>query len=245
MEQNKKATRLNSFLSRAGIAARRKCDLLIKKGLVSVNGTAIREPGFRVHPERDCVVYKSSVVKPVRSFSYMLLNKPRGIVTTVRDQRKRPTVIDLIESERRLFPVGRLDINTTGLLLITDDGELSYRLTHPRYRVEKVYTAGLHKSLTEYDRERLERGVIVGKKKLRAKISPAGSRNNRVHVYVHEGPYRMIRRMFNACGYIVTSLDRIRYAGLTKKKLPRGGWRYLTPAEVKKLYELTGQENGY
>jgi len=235
---------LNSFMSQAGIAARRKCDQLIKDGFVSVNTQKALDPGYIVKPEKDLVMYKGKYVTLKTNFEYILLNKPKGIVCSVKDEQKRRTVIDLIKSNRRLFPVGRLDITTTGLLIITDDGELSYRLAHPKFAVEKIYIAELHKPLANKDIRKLQKGVLIGKgEKVAAKVRIITSAQ-KVEITVHEGKRNMIKRMFDALGYKVVSLDRVKYAGITKRKLPRGGWRFLLSSEVKKLYTLVGLNNG-
>jgi len=181
-----------------------------------------------------------------KEYSYFLLNKPKGFVCSVKDERKRTTVLDLIQTDKRIFPVGRLDMSTTGLLLLTDDGELSYRLTHPKYRIDKIYVAELHKPMTEEHKEWLRKGVNIGDKdKVNAIVRIIGKRGTNVQITVHEGRNRMLRRMFDSLGYKVKALDRINYAGLTKKKLPRGGWRILTKSEIRKLYKTVGLPSGY
>lgn len=232
---------MSSFLSQAGIAARRKCDYLINNGFVSVNEQKVLDPAFIVKPKRDRVMYKGKYVTLKPNFEYILLNKPKGVVCTVKDEQKRKTVFSLIKSDRRLFSVGRLDITTTGLLFITDDGELSYRLTHPKFAVEKVYVAELHKPLTKEDIRKLQKGVSIGRgEKVSAKVMEITAKAHKVEIAVHEGKKNMIKRMFDALGYKVVSLDRVKYAGLTKRKLPRSGWRFLLLSEVKKLYSLVG-----
>ncbi len=237
---------MNSFLSRAGIAARRKCDQLIKQGLISVNRKTVHEPGLIVSPSEDKIFYNSRQVFLSRRFTYILLNKPRGFLCTVSDARKRPVVLDLIESDSRVFPVGRLDMNTTGLLLITDDGELSHRLTHPKFRITKTYVVRLHKPLRPEHKDRLKKGVEIGKSEyVKAKIRELGGQKKNVEAQVHEGKNRMVRRMFESLGYNVKSLDRINFAGLTKRKLPPGGYRFLTKSEIQKLYKLVELDSGH
>lgn len=190
--------------------------------------------------------FKNKRVVPNNSFQYVLLNKPGKVVCTTRDTRNRKTVIDLVKSDRRIFPVGRLDMSTTGLLLLTNDGELSYRLSHPKFAIDKIYTVQLHKSLTERDIRQLKQGVTIGKNEtVSTLVRITNSRKNEVEVTVHEGKKNMIKRMFNVLGYKVSSLDRINYAGLTKRKLPRSGWRFLTQSEVRKLRTLVGIESGH
>ncbi|MFC1733722.1 pseudouridine synthase [candidate division KSB1 bacterium] len=236
---------MNSFLSKAGIAARRKCDLLIKQGLVSVDGTVIQEPGYPVDPDENTVSYRNKEIKSGKSRVYVLLNKPKGYICTLRDERKRPTVADLVHSDRRLFPVGRLDLSTSGLLMMTDDGELSNRLTHPKYEVDKVYFVELHKPLKTEHMERIRKGVDIGDSvPVRAQLKLVGTQGKKAEITVHEGRNRMVRRMFDVLGYRIKTLDRIGYAGLTKKKLPLGCWRYLSKKEVLMLYKITRLHSG-
>jgi len=230
---------LNSFLSKAGIASRRKCSELIKQGTISVNGKLVFEPGFSVNPDIDRVCYNSRTVKLGKKFTYILLNKPKGFVCTLQDERHRSKVTDLIETDSRVFPVGRLDISTTGLLLITDDGELNYRLTHPKFHIDKVYIGELHKPLQPKDRELFQKGVFIGKNdKVSGKCRILDKKGQKIEITIHEGKNRMLKRMFYTLGYTVKSLDRIKFAGLTKKKLPRGGWRFLSIGEIRKLYKI-------
>jgi len=211
-----------------------------------VNGRVIREPGYAVDPGHDRVLYKKGSVSLKKEYTYVLLNKPGGVVCTVSDDRRRLTVLNIVDAGRRLFPVGRLDITTTGLLVLTDDGELCYRLAHPKYTVNKVYRAVLHKPLGDADRDRLARGVDIGNRKyVRARIRLKSTHSKMVDLTIHEGEYHIVKRLFDMLGYKVTSLDRIGYAGLTKRRLPRGGWRFLKPPEVRKLYKLVGLGDGY
>lgn len=232
---------MNRFLSQAGIAARRKSDRLIKDGQVSVNGRITLEPGYKVKQDEDEIRFRGTAVYLKRKHTYILLNKPRGVVCTVRDDMKRTTVTDLIKIDSRIFPVGRLDITTTGLILLTDDGDMSYRLSHPKFEVNKVYRVGIHRKLQQSDITLLESGIEIGKReKVSAQVRALSSTGLYVTLTVHEGRKNMIKRMFDMVGYKVTSLDRIAFAGLTKRKLPRGGWRYLTGMEIDKLYHDIG-----
>ncbi|MCP4727714.1 MAG: rRNA pseudouridine synthase [bacterium] len=241
MTKSEKTLRLNSYLSKAGIAARRKCDRIIKEGYVRVNGGIIREPGHKVEPGIDKVYYRSSPVYIRKDFRYVLLNKPRGVICTASDEKKRKTVMELIDIERRLFPVGRLDLNTTGLLLLTDDGDLSYRLTHPKFKIEKTYHAELHKPVNDAALKRLENGVLIGKKEfVKAECRSINYRKTKVAISIHEGKKHIVKRMMEVLGYKVTALERVKFAGLTVKKIPKGGWRYLSKNEVEKIYKITG-----
>jgi len=205
--------------------------------LVSVNSVIVRTPGMIIDPESDYVTYKEKRIIHIGSFVYILLNKPAGVVCTAQDERHRPTVLDIIKSGSRIFPVGRLDINTTGLILLTNDGELSNRLTHPRFGIEKVYRVVLHKPLHPLDEKRLEQGIKIEKDEVvSARIAVISKTGTVVKVTVHEGKKNMIKRMFNTMGYVVTLLDRIQIGFLTKRKLPLGGWRYLTHKEIHQLY---------
>ena len=232
---------MNSYLSQAGIAARRKSDKLIKDGSVTVNGRVVLEPGLRIVPCEDEVKFNNVAVHLKKKNTYILLNKPKGVVCTVNDDKNRETIFDLVKSDSRLFSVGRLDLTTTGLLLLTDDGTLSFRLTHPKYEIDKVYRVALHKSLTQSDNGRLETGIEISRKeKVSARVDSVSSNGMHVTMVVHEGRKNMIRRMVDQLGYKVESLDRIEFAGLTKYKLPKGGWRYLSQKEITKLHRSVG-----
>ncbi|MCH7783078.1 rRNA pseudouridine synthase [candidate division KSB1 bacterium] len=237
---------MNSFLSRAGIAARRKCDQLIKDGLVTVNGKSAVDPGLSIDSDCDTVKYRGKRIEFQKSFEYILFNKPKGVVCTAKDEKNRMTIFDIIKTTRRLFPVGRLDKSTTGLLLLTDDGDLSYKLSHPKYEINKVYTTRLNRTLELRDKKKLQDGVKIGKNEyVSAEIRSLNANRTDVEITVHEGKKNMIIRMFDAVGYKVVSLDRIKYAGLSKRKLPKSGWRYLTGSEVNRLFALTEHNRGH
>ena len=229
--------RLNRFLAHAGVASRRKADELIAEGQVMVNGEVVLEMGRKILPG-DKVEYRGKLLKPER-FIYVLLNKPRGFLTTTSDDRGRKTVMELVEraGSRRIYPVGRLDRNTSGLLLLTNDGELAEALMHPRYEVEKVYAAKLNEPLRDEHFELLKMGVVLedGPVHLDEVAFPDSKYHTEVGVSLHSGRNRIVRRMFEHLGYEVVKLDRVVYAGLTKKDLPRGKWRLLTDEEVRLL----------
>ncbi len=233
--------RLNRYLAHAGVASRRKADEIIASGQVTVNGQVVREMGHRVRPA-DEVCYRGKVLKPER-FIYVLLNKPRGFLTTTSDEKGRRTVMELVQKagNRRIYPVGRLDRDTSGLLLMTNDGDLAERLMHPRYEVEKIYSATLDKGLKQDDLERLREGITLedGPVQLDDIAFPDYSDHRQVGVALHSGRNRIVRRMFEAIGYEVVKLDRVVYAGLTKKDLPRGKWRWLKPEEVRMLKQFS------
>lgn len=239
--------RLNKFLAHGGVAARRKADELIRAGRVTVNEAVVTEMGHLVQPG-DRVAFDGKPVK-LKRFRYVLLNKPRGFITTTDDERDRRTVMDLVAKAgpERLYPVGRLDRQTSGLLLLTNDGELAERLMHPRYEVEKVYAVSLDRPLSERDRERIAAGLVLedGPIAVDGVHWPDPERRQEVGVALHSGRNRIVRRIFEHLGYRVVHLDRTVYAGLTKRDLPRGKWRLLKPAEVAALKHFgRGQRGG-
>lgn len=230
-------TRLNKFLANAGIAARRKADEMVRQGLVKVNGKEVTEPGFRLMPN-DKVTLNGKPVLPGNRV-YVLLNKPKDFITTVSDEKDRKTVMDLVKkaTAERIFPVGRLDRNTTGLLLLTNDGELANNLAHPSAKVEKIYSVTLDKPLSESDYILIKNGVELedGIARVDEIAFPEANDKKVVGISIHIGKNRIVRRIFEHLGYQVSSLDRVIYAGLTKKNLPRGKWRHLGKMEIIKL----------
>ena len=232
--------RLNAFLARAGVASRRGADELIKAGRVTVNG----EPGQlnTVVGARDRVAVDGEEVA-LQRLRYLLLHKPAGIVTTARDPQGRPTVVELVPAAPRVVPVGRLDADTTGALLLTNDGQLAHRLAHPRYGVEKTYVAEVDGDPDEDALERLREGVELDD----GRTAPARARRlgtGRVELVLHEGRKHQVKRMLGALGHPVTNLHRSGYAGLTLDGLEPGAWRDLTPAEVATLSAASAREPG-
>jgi len=226
-------TRLNKYLANAGIASRREADTLIKSGVVKVNGVPVTEMGFKVKPG-DTVTYGDSAVKSERKV-YLLLNKPKDYITTVDDPQERKTVMDLIEDacKERVYPVGRLDRNTTGLLLFTNDGELTKKLTHPKHEIKKVYHVSLNKGLKPEDFKSIIEGIELEDGMIKADdLAFVGEGKKEIGIEVHSGRNRIVRRIFEHLGYDVLKLDRVVFAGLTKKDLPRGKYRFLTAKEV-------------
>lgn len=233
-------TRLNRYIANSGVCSRREADELIAKGDISVNGTVVTEMGFRVK-EGDMVKYGTKALTPER-FVYVLLNKPRDYITTTDDPEERKTVMELVADAGnfRMYPVGRLDRKTTGLLLITNDGELADKLTHPSNNVRKIYQVEIDKPITEEDFETLKRGMELEDGPIKPDAVGIVTPDAQViGVEIHSGRNRIVRRMFEQLGYDVTKLDRTSFAGLTKKELPRGKWRYLDPKEVIKLKYLS------
>lgn len=230
--------RLNKYVSNSGVCSRRAADQLIANGEVLVNGNAVLEPGYRVQPG-DRVTYMGKTIKPIEQKIYILLNKPRDVITTLSDEKGRKSIHDLIRGKvsTHVFPVGRLDRDTTGLLLITNDGELTRRLSHPSFEVKKIYHATLDRPLAEADLEKIRAGLELedGSIKVDGISYVKNAMPNEIGITLHSGRNRIIRRIFEFVGYEVIKLDRVYYAGLTKKDLPRGRMRFLTKEEVIRL----------
>ena len=226
--------RLNKFMSNAGICSRREADEFIQQGLVKVNGQVVTELGTKIS-HSDVVEYDEKVVA-LESKCYILLNKPKDCVTTSDDPNGRTTVMDLVKGacNERIYPVGRLDRNTTGVLLLTNDGDLASKLTHPKYVKKKIYHVWCDRDIAEEDMQRIADGIELEDGPIHADaISYATETDrNQAGIEIHSGRNRIVRRIFESLGYHVTKLDRVYFAGLTKKNLPRGRWRYLTQEEV-------------
>ncbi|MDZ7372530.1 MAG: rRNA pseudouridine synthase [candidate division KSB1 bacterium] len=234
--------RINRYLALCGIASRRAADELVRAGRVKLNGQVVTALGTRVDPARDVVEFDGRPVRPQEKTVYVLLNKPPGYITTAKDERRRPTVLDLVRIPQRVFPVGRLDEDTEGALLLTNDGALAYRLAHPRYEVKKVYHAVTDKPVTPEDLERLRRGVVIET----GPTAPCEARYlegpRSIELTLHEGKKRQVRRMFRALGYRVEKLRRVSIGGVELGDLPVGKWRYLTPEEIASLRRQVGLE---
>ena len=229
--------RLNKFMANSGICSRREADEFIQQGLVKVNGEVVTELGTKIS-HTDTVEYDEKIVA-LESKCYILLNKPKDCVTTSDDPNGRTTVLDLVKGacNERIYPVGRLDRNTTGVLLLTNDGDLASKLTHPKYVKKKIYHVWTDKDITEEDMQRISDGIELEDGPIHADaISYATETDrNQAGIEIHSGRNRIVRRIFESLGYHVTKLDRVYFAGLTKKNLPRGRWRYLTQEEVNYL----------
>lgn len=229
--------RLNKYIANSGICSRRDADELIKENFVTVNGKVITEMGYKVS-STDTIKVKNKLIKFEKNV-YIVINKPKGVLTTVSDDRGRKTVISILNNKvkERIYPVGRLDKDSTGVLLLTNDGDLTKRLTHPKYNKKKVYHVFLDKDLTKEDLEKLSMGAGLedGFMKFDALAFPDPKSKRDLGVEIHSGKNRIIRRMFAHFGYTVIKLDRVYFAGLTKKDLKRGRWRYLSEREVSNL----------
>ena len=229
--------RLNKFLANAGICSRREADEFIQAGVVSVNGQVVTELGTKVL-RTDVVRFHEDPVSMEKKV-YVLLNKPKDYVTTSDDPQQRKTVMDLVKGAcpERIYPVGRLDRNTTGVLLLTNDGDLASKLTHPKYLKKKIYHVYLDRNVTAHDMQAIATGVMLEDGEVKADDVQYADANDKkqVGIEIHSGKNRIVRRIFESLGYRVQKLDRVQFAGLTKKNLRRGDWRYLTEEEVDQL----------
>jgi len=256
--------RLQKYLANNGVAARRKCEEFIQEGRVKVNGQVVKELGTKINPEKDIIEFDGKVVKPVGKKVYILLNKPIGYVTTVKDQFERPTVLDLVKVEEKVLPVGRLDMYTSGALILSNDGEFINKVTHPRNEVEKTYTVTVKGIVTKEDVEKLQNGVEIQMDKLyenedenneendynpkqkdktfktgkaKVKILKTDEEKNisRLQITIHEGKNREVRKMCEAIGKKVLALHRRKIGNLDVKNIELGKWRYLNKKEVEEM----------
>ncbi|MCE3008818.1 MAG: rRNA pseudouridine synthase [Bacteroidetes bacterium] len=240
-DQPQQPVRINRYIASTGFCSRRKADTYILEGKVLLNGTRVLEPGEKVVPGKDRVQVDGQLLQAEQPF-YLLLNKPKNTITTLHDPEGRPCVGDLIRGQvqGRVFPVGRLDRNTTGILLLTNDGELAERLTHPSHEVRKVYHIELTQTPAELDLEKLRKGIELEDGFIKADdidyvdnvVGP------RVGVAIHSGRNRIVRRMFEHLGYTVKNLDRVAFGPIQAKGTPRGTWRHLTSKEISTLRRL-------
>lgn len=234
--------RINKFLSLCGLGSRRKTEDLITGGLITVNGTVMCDLSYQVDSDSDIVMYKKQVLTPVQNFQYLILNKPKGFITSANDERSRPTVFDLIPQrfkELGIFPVGRLDKDTEGLLIFTNDGDLAYRLTHPRFKIPKIYEVILDKPLRDDHKHTIEHGIeLYGSITLPASIKPLNDEWTAVAITITEGKKRQVRLMFTMVGYEIVSLTRIQYGPIALGNLQKGKYRILTRQEVEQLKSL-------
>ncbi len=240
--------RLNRYIANSGICSRRKADELIAAGVVSVNNVVISELGHKVDPAKDNVRYNGELLKREKRV-YVLLNKPKDYITTTDDPQERRTVMQLVEkaSRERIYPVGRLDRNTTGLLLMTNDGDLADKLSHPRNGITKIYQVELNKSLSQGDLNKIQFGIELedGLIKPDSVSYVTGGSKKEIGIQIHSGKNRIVRRIFEHLGYDVVKLDRVVYGNLTKKDLPRGRWRYLEEHELIQIKHLISNKLNY
>jgi len=234
--KDKELIRLNRFIANSGICSRREADVLIKSGKIRVNGNVITTLGTKVSLSEK-VQFGDKVLIPEKKV-YVLLNKPKDFITTTDDPQNRKTVMDLVRkaSDNRIYPVGRLDRNTTGLLLLTNDGDLAKKLSHPSHKVKKVYHIKLDKGISEIDLDKISQGLQLEDGEVKIdKMTVLNNDHDEIGLEIHIGKNRIVKRIFESLGYEVLKLDRVIYAGFTKKDLPRGKWRHLKPAEMVRL----------
>lgn len=232
--------RLQKYLAEAGIASRRKCEEYITDGRIKVNGKIINELGTKVSPEKDEIYFDDKKIENKEELVYILLNKPIGYVTTAKDQFNRDTVMNLIKIKERVVPVGRLDMYTSGALLLSNDGNFVYKITHPKHEINKTYTVTLKGIVTKEDVEKLEKGVDIGgytTKPAKVKILKTDIEKNisRLEITIHEGKNRQVRKMCEAIGKKVQALHRTKIGNISVKTLKIGQWRYLTKKEIEEL----------
>jgi 23S rRNA pseudouridine2605 synthase len=229
---------LNKFIAHCGVGSRRDAVPLIKEGKITVNGNVVTEPGFKV-TDKDVVMFNGKNLFVTKNMVYILLNKPKDYITTTDDPQGRKTVLQLIKhaTSERIYPIGRLDRNTSGVLLFTNDGELTQRLTHPSYNVKKVYEVKLDKPVTKAHFDKIVNGIQLEDGEIHADALAYADANDRsiIGIEIHSGRNRIVRRIFEHFGYDVKALDRVMYAGLTKKNVERGKWRYLSEKEIRLL----------
>jgi 23S rRNA pseudouridine2605 synthase len=231
--------RLQKYMASCGVASRRKCEALIEAGKVKVGDQIITELGFKVDPDLDRVYFNGVLIKPETEKVYILLNKPTGYITSVKDQFDRQTVIDLIQGiDARIYPVGRLDYDTSGLLLLTNDGDMTNQITHPSHKVEKTYLAKVKGQVSKLELKKIQDGIDIGgyvTAPSRARIIKTASGSTTVELTIHEGKNRQVRRMFEAINHPVMALERIAIGKIKKGSLKEGTWRLLNDSEIQYL----------
>lgn len=232
--------RLQKYLAEAGIASRRKAETLIKQGKIKVNDKVVTELGTKINPEKDQVQYEGKKITIENEKVYILLNKPIGYVTTVKDQFNRDSVLDLVKVKHRIVPVGRLDMYTSGALILTNDGDFVYQVTHPKHEIEKTYTVTIKGMITKEKVEMLKKGVKIEDyttrpAKVRILKIEEEKEQSRLEITIHEGKNRQVRKMCEVVGHKVLALHRSKISGITVKDLPLGKWRYLTKNEINKI----------
>ena len=238
---HKETVRLNRYLAMAGIGSRRKNDELILSGAVKVNGKIVKELGVQVQVGKDKISVQGELVNLEEKLVYIIFNKPKDAITTMNDEKGRTTVMKYVHVKQRIFPIGRLDRNTTGVLLFTNDGDLTNALIHPKFEIEKIYCVTLDRQISDEDLKKLRKGVQLedGLSNVQSAEIIVGSKRKKLLLALREGRNREIRRIFEVIGYDVRALDRVSFAGLTPLGLPRGSWRFLDRTEVNYLKKLT------
>ncbi|MEI3357093.1 MAG: pseudouridine synthase [Clostridia bacterium] len=232
--------RLQKYIAKSGVASRRKAEELILEGKIQVNGKTITELGIKVNPEKDIVTYNGKKLKTEEEFVYILLNKPIGYVTTVKDQFGRDSVLDLVKIKEHLVPVGRLDMYTSGALILTNDGDFVYKVTHPKHEIEKTYTVTIKGIVKNEEVEMLRKGVKIEDyttKPAKVKILKTDEEKNvsRLEITIHEGKNRQVRKMCESVGHKVLALHRSKIAGIGVKDIPLGKWRFMKEKEIRKI----------
>lgn len=232
--------RLQKYLAEAGVASRRKAEELIQQGKIKVNNKVVTELGIKINPSKDKVEYQEKFVTIQKEKVYILLNKPIGYVTTAKDQFNRESVLDLVKTNKRVVPVGRLDMYTSGALILTNDGDFVYKVTHPKHEIEKTYTVTIKGIVTKEEVEALKKGVKIEDYTTRpAKVkilkTDEEKKQSRLEITIHEGKNRQVRKMCETIGHSILALHRSKIAGIGVKDIPLGKWRYLTYKEVMKI----------
>jgi 23S rRNA pseudouridine2605 synthase len=242
---HQETVRLNRYLAMAGIGSRRKNDELILSGAVKINGQQVKNLGVRVQVGIDKVTVDGNLINLEEKLIYIIFNKPKDTITTMNDEKGRTTVMKYVHVKQRVYPVGRLDRNTTGVLLFTNDGDLAQALIHPKFEIEKLYRVTLDRQVSDEDLKKLRKGVQLedGLAKMQSVDIINGSKRQKLLIALREGRNREIRRIFEVIGYDVRQLDRVSFAGLTPLGIPRGSWRFLNRTEVNYLKKLTGAKS--
>ena len=237
--------RLQKYMARCGVASRRKCEEIILSGEVKINDNIVSELGVKINPEKDTVTYKGNIIKPEENKLYIMLNKPEGYITSVKDEKGRKTILDLVKVEERIYPIGRLDYDSSGLILLTNDGDIYNKIIHPRVNIGKKYIATCRGEFSKEEIKRFENGIDIGgyitadaKMTLLDIEKKNNSVNSVVEIIIHEGKNRQIRRMCEALGHEVLSLKRVEVGNIKLGYLKKGQWRDLTEEELKYINSL-------
>ena len=237
--------RLQKYMARCGVASRRKCEEIILSGEVKINDNIVSQLGVKINPEKDIVTYKGNIIKPEEKKLYIMLNKPEGYITSVKDEKGRKTILDLVKVEERIYPIGRLDYDSSGLILLTNDGDIYNKIIHPRVNIGKKYIVTCRGEFSKEEIKRFESGVDIGgyitadaKMTLLDIEKKHNSVNSVVEIIIHEGKNRQIRRMCEALGHEVLSLKRVEVGNIKLGYLKKGQWRHLTEEELKYINSL-------